>query len=357
MWWTNTWYSLWKTNSLAKDNTRYSKNKDWTNSERTLCDDYKEFVHFLDRSEFNKRIEYLRKAGDIGRTPLPTWMLLLLAPLLIAEGLGFSYLLGTWMAMEGSENTHTVLMIAIVFVLATILLFVTHQAGHQLYRSNLIKRCNKEWRDDGQPGKFQSKSIGLNDAQLGNGSDDNEPHYTQCVNRVGTSGSYVMVGIAIASIIFIAVASTYMRVKHQQAVMTQETVGVAVSAEAVGNPFASAGVPSDLAIPQAEADNKGKEDANNSTKDEGLAAFLMLAFIFVVTQIVGISAGYKWGFAGKESKKAYGGIYGFSTYEDFVGFYEPIIQTAQAQFSQSMKSNRQCHNSKINPVMVTIDCQ
>ena len=329
LWWTNFWYGLpiiGKLARLSKDTTRYSKNNAWTNAERTLCDDYKKFVHFSDKAEFIKRVDYLRKAEDLGRTPLPAWMLLLLTPLVVAEGLGFSYLLGTWMAMEGSENIHQLLMVAIVFVLATVLLFVTHAAGHQLYRTNLIKRCNKEWRDDGQPGKFQSEKIALEDEQS---KDNGQPPYTQCVNRVGTTGSYTMVIIAIISIAFIAAASTWRRVKHLDTVVAQETSGVPVTPETTGNPFA--GTPTELAAPQAQADAQAKKDIRNSTGQEGMAAFVMLAFIFVVTQVVGITAGYKWGFAGKESKEAYSGNYGFSTYDDFLGYYEPIIQMAQAK--------------------------
>jgi hypothetical protein len=62
-----------------------------------------------------------------------------------------------------------------------------------------------------------------------------------------------------------------------------------------------------------------------------MAAFLMLAFIFVVTQIVGIAAGYKWGFAGKESNAAYAGTHGFSTYDDYQAYYAPVIRVAQAK--------------------------
>lgn len=343
LWWTSFWYSLpviGKLARLSKDTTRNGKNTAWTNSERALCDDYKKYVTYPTQIEFKRRINYLRKAEDLGRTPLPAWMLFLLAPLVIAEGLGFSYLLGTWMAMEGSESTHQVLMVAIVFVLAVVLLFVTHVAGHQLYRSNLISRCNKEWRDDGQPGKYQSAKIALEDDQS---EDDDQAPYTQCVNRVGTTRSYAMVIIAIISIAFIAGLSTWMRIKHLETVTAQETTGVA--ATSAGNPFSS--MPPELSAPQAQADNQAKADIEKSNGQEGMAAFIMLAFIFVVTQIVGISAGYKWGFAGNESKKAYKGIHGFSTYDDLVSFYEPIIQIAQAKL-QTLQQRLSERGSNIN---------
>lgn len=335
-WWLNFWYSLpviGKLATLSKDTTRFAKDKGWTNAERKLCEDYKQFIHFTSDHEFRKRLAYLAKAHDLGRTPLPGWLVFVLGALVIAEGLGFSYLLGTWMAMEGSENTRLILMVAIVLVLCVILLFVTHAAGHQLYRTNLIRGCEKEWRDAGQPGNFKTQTIKLNDDQE---TDDAHPEYTQCVNRVGTSGSYVMLGVAIVAIVFIAVTSTLMRVKHLENEQTQETAQTAV-APTTGNPFASSGsLPPDLAAPQQEADKKAAQEGKQAFRDEGLAAFSMLAFIFIVTQIVGIAAGYKWGFAGKESKAAFRGTRGFSTYDDLLAYYEPIIQTARSKL-QSMQ--------------------
>lgn len=340
LWWLNFWYGIpfiGKLVRLSKDTTRHSKDNAWTNAERTLCDDYKEFVHFSDETSFKRRLNYLGKAQDGGRTPLPGWMLFVLGVLLIAEGLGFSYLLGTWMAMEGSENTHLILMGAIVFVLAVVMLFITHSAGHQLYRTNLIRRCNKEWRDDGQPGRFASHpELSLQkDLENDRSLDEDQPAYTQCVNRVGTSGSHFMLYLAVVAIIVIAVTSTWMRVKHLEAVQTEETMGMVSEANATpatadpSNPFG--GLPAELGVTQAAADSKAKADAQDATKGEGIMAFAMLGFIFIITQIVGIATGYKWGFAGKNGKDAYKGTRGFASYDDYLNFYEPVIQIAQSK--------------------------
>lgn len=330
-WWLNFWYALpfiGKSIRLSKDSTRNAKNKEWTNAERTLCEDYKQHIHFITEPELNNRLIYLAKANDLGRTPTPVWLVAVLALLVIAEGLGFSYLLGSWMAMEGSEDTRTLLMVAIVLVLCVILIFVTHSAGHQLYRTNLIRASEKEWRDAGQPGQFKSRTMMLKDDQL---MDSDQPEYTQLVNRVGTSGSYFMVIVAIAIIVVIAVTSTWMRVKHLENEQTQETM-LSGAAPASGNPFAAGlALPKEVTEPQHEADQKGIADRNDAKATEGMAAFIMLGFIFVVTQVVGIAAGFKWGFAGKESKAAYASTRGFSTYDDYQAQYAPVIQVAQSK--------------------------
>lgn len=338
LWWLNFWYSfpgIGKIARLSKDSSRYAKDKSWTNSERTLCNDYKRFIHLSSEEEFNKRIDYLSKANDTGRGPTPGWLFLILGVLIIAEGMGFSYLLGSWMAMEGSENTRVLLMGGIVLVLCMVLGFLTHNAGHQLFRTNLVRRCQKEWRDEGQSGPLRSHNITLKDDQA---LDDAQPQYTQCINRVGSEGSYAVVWIAAAAILVIAVASTVMRVKHLEAELGRETVQTAAVQAAGsggdGNPFAtSSQLPAEITAPQAAAEAKAKADINSSSTVEGLSAFLMLAFIFVVTQIVGIIAGYKWGFAGKNSKDAYKSTLGFSTFDDYTRYFSPILATAEAKLS------------------------
>ncbi|MCG2586786.1 hypothetical protein [Massilia sp. TS11] len=334
-WWLNFWYGLpliGKLARLARDSSRYAKDNSWTNSERTLCTDYRQFVNLTSEAEFNRRIDYMAKAGDTGRSPTPGWLFLVLGLLIIAEGMGFSYLLGSWMAMEGSENTRLLLMAGIVFVLCVVLGFLTHQAGHQMYRTNLVRRCQKEWRDEGQKGKFRTENITLKDDQHG---DDVYPHYTQCVNRVGSEGSYTLMGIAVAVIVTIAVASTVMRVKHLASVQARETIQASTaSAPASGNPFGNGGtLPDAVTAPQQAADAKAQEDVRDSDRMEGMSAFVMLAFIFVVTQAVGIIAGYKWGFAGKNSIDAYRGTLGFSTYDDYLRYFSPILAKAEAKLT------------------------
>ncbi|MES2149862.1 MAG: hypothetical protein V4508_08710 [Pseudomonadota bacterium] len=336
LWWLNFWYSLpliGKIATLSKDSSRYAKDKSWTNSERTLCNDYKQFVHLASEAEFNKRIDYMAKANDTGRVPTPGWLFLVLGILIMAEGMGFSYLLGTWMASEGSEDTRKLLMGGIVLVLCVVLGFLTHTAGHQMFRTNLIRRCQKEWRDEGQDAKLLTAHVTLKDDQT---MDDKQPHYTQCINRVGSDGSYVLVGIAVAAIVVIAVASTVMRVKHLESEQGKETIQAMSTqgAASEGNPFARASeLPSAITAPQAAADAKAKADIQKSSTAEGISAFLMLAFIFIVTQIVGIIAGYKWGFAGKNSKDAYKSTLGFSTFDDYTRYFSPILTMAEAKLS------------------------
>ncbi|BDC43587.1 hypothetical protein [Paraburkholderia terrae] len=315
----------------------------WTDSERTLCGDYNKFISYLSKAEFSKRNEYLAKADDSGRSPTPLWLMVLLTVLVIAEGLGFSYLLGSWMARDGSANTHTLLMVAIVLVICVIMVFLTHVAGHQLYRSNLVARCRKQWRQDKTQERFSSRKVKLDEDQS---VDDQEPDYTQVANRVGTSHSYFMVGLAVVVILAIAVTSTCMRWSNLNAEQTREAMGVSQGADA-GNPFANGnGVPAELVASQKAADDRARAEESSSTRSEGAAAFITLAIIFVVTQVVGIFGGFAWGFGGRESRAAWKTTKGFTTFEDYNNYYAPLRSIAQSQLENLQK--RMADNADIS---------
>lgn len=357
-WVMDTWYVLpviGRISRLAKDSTQSSRDG-WLNAEKALCADYKKFIHLVKEPVFNSRIEYMKKAHDLGRTPVPAWVMLFLVGLVIAEGLGFSYMLGTWMAREGSANTHTVLMIAIVLVLCGIMVWVTHSAGHQYYRTSLLRGCFKRFKDEGGQGFFR-KTIALKDDQS---ADDDEPDYTQCANRVserpGDQGSYSWVAIAVIAIAAIAFLSTYMRWENLKGELIRETTAQTQSA-AAGNPFANGGLalPSDVTAPQKAADDKASSEARNATQGEGMAAFIMLAFIFVVTQIVGCSAGYKYGFAGKESKGAFKETQGFSTYDAYLAHYEPLIHLAESRLQALQQQLEESSHQKLKLTKTFVD--
>jgi hypothetical protein len=338
--WKYTFPVLGKTARLARNGVH--DRSGWTDSERTLCGDYNKFISYLSKAEFSKRNEYLAKSDDSGRSPTPLWLLTLLSVLVLAEGLGFSYLLGSWMARDGSANTHTLLMLAIVFVLCVIMVFLTHVAGHQLYRSNLVARCRKQWKQDNSQARFSSRKVKLDDDQS---VDNAEPDYTQTVNRVGTDHSYFMVGLTVAVIIVIAGTSTWMRWSNLNAEQTREAMGTSQGTDA-GNPFAIAPVvPAELATSQKAADDRAKAEESSSTRSEGAAAFITLGVIFVVTQIVGIFGGFAWGFGGRESFAAWKTTKGFKTFEDYNNYYTPLRSIAQSQLENLQK--RMAENADI----------
>ena len=341
------WYRLPLIGKIARlsGKTKLASDPSWCEADLTLCADYKPFVPWVAKGVFDQRIKYMTKSGDQGRTPTPAWVMLFLVVLVTAEGLGFSFMLGTWMAREGSADTHNAMMIAIVLVLCGIMVWVTHSAGHQWYRTSLLRRNRKYYDEDNSSGKQyggNTTAIALNEDQS---QDDDKPEYSQIANRVGKdNGSYAWVIVAVVAIVAIATLSTVMRVKNLNQELIRETAAQSHPTAPSGNPFAS-GAPSELVASQKKADEQATSDVAAATQDEGMAAFLLLGFIFVITQIVGCSAGHKYGFAGKESKTAYKETMGCATFDELQDrFITPRIDIAQARLT-SLQQRRNSNSS------------
>lgn len=299
-----------KLRRFARDYSK-SSNEGWLNVENTLCRDYAKHMSALSPREFDNNILYLKKSYDHGRRPMPHWAMALLAFLVILESLGFSFMLSTLMVTEGTENQHNLLTLAIVLVLAAILVWVTHAAGHQLYRTGLLRSCFREYQahDDLQ---YSSQIVSLDDNQAT--VDQEQPAHVQCANRVVTRpddrGTYWWVVLALFLILAIAVGSTKLRI---------ETLH---SAPADGGAFISDifNVDGDqaAAAPAASAEDPATA---NAREQAALTGFLILAVIFMVTQFVGMSLGYWYGFAGKQSKAAYRTTHGAA---DYKSYFEPV---------------------------------
>lgn len=284
----------------------------WLNVEASLCHDYARHVTALSKADFERNMEYLRKAYDHGRRPIPLLIFGLISLLVLLEGLGFSYLLGSWMALESTANERVMLTVAIVIVLAAILVWVTHAAGHQLYRTRLLRSCFQQFQasliapsgrkdDDGtigrQPRLFASEIVSLHEDQS---TDNGCPAHVQCANRVVSRpddlGSYAWVWLATILVVVIAVVSTILRIET----MHSNDLGT------------SQMVPAILQGGNAAAAASAREYA-------ALSSFAILSVIFVVTQLVGMGVGYRYGFASKQGHEAFKAIRGCADYETYFG--------------------------------------
>ena len=328
--WMDFWYGfplIGKLRGLAKDPSR-SKRAGWMQSEEALCADYAQYVHLLSETEFNKRTEYLRKAFDIGRHPMGLVGYGLLGLLLAAEALGFSYLLSTWVAKEGSANTYTLMSFAIAFVIAGIFAYIMHNAGHQWYVRRLSLVQEKAWRTQGPEERLVDHTIKLDSDQS---VDDRKPVWQQVFARVEMEKGLGWVIGAVLAVAVVSVGSTYMRIKNLDASMISETTAT----QTAGNPFASgaAVLPDDVAKPQQEADQRAHAEKLEAEKGEGLAAFIMLAAIFVFTQLVGFISGFKYSLASREGKSALFATLGCTTYQDYERLFAPRMNRAKARLS------------------------
>ncbi len=335
-WWHNTWYSfpvIGRIASLSRDLNRDHSNPDWFKAERALCRDYKKFIRVADEHDFQQKISYLTKAGDNGRHDTPWWIWVLNAAMVFVEAMGFAYVLAGYTLPGASENLQQTGAYGIAFLISVILVAFTHLSGHELYKSSRIARCRQEWIENGRKGTFSTGEIPLAHDQS---KDDGAPPYTQLVNRVGTHASYK---ITIATAIFVviaAVGATFVRGEVLEKQLHQAVTGQLANAAAApsdGLDMSQIQLPdADKAQDQA-ADKKAIEDGVQIDRVGGWGTFIVLAFVFLFLQLLGIVFGFKWGFAGANSREAYRAIGRgrFATYGDVREHVARIADTAQAK--------------------------
>lgn len=346
---------------IAKNAKNFETGRDgWMNAEEDLCGVYKTYISQLPKAQFDQRNEYMKYAGDLGRSPMGMGLKLFLFVLVAAESMGFSYLLGTWAASDGSANLYTQLMYGIVFVLASILAIVTHTAGTEFYRTSLLRKNYAHYKGTVTTKGRAEKIIALSDDQS---SDKDDPIAIRCYSRIAGDaddrGSYFWTWVAAVLVTLIFVLSGVMRFSHMDTEQTREAQAIEVT---TSNPFTTSKMPSELVAPQQAADKKANSEARSSSTVEGGAAIIILGVIFVVTQIVGFGAGHTHCFAGRQTytkikgsnaswywaeyEGAYVDTWGYSTYDAYWEAMQPvkdIVNTRLKKLQQILK-----HNSPVN---------
>jgi hypothetical protein len=345
-WWHNTWYSfplIGKINSLSGDTNRDTTDSSWFKAEKTLCRDYKKFIRIQDEHDFNEKVTYITKAGDNGRKNTPNLIWVLTVALVFVEAMGFSYVLAGYTLPGASENMQQMGAYGIAFLISVILVAFTHFAGHELYRSGKIKHARQDWVESGRKGKTNTGTVPLASRQT---VDDDQPGYVQLMNRVGTQpGYWVSIGSAII-VVIIAIFATYVRGQvlekqlHQQ-VTSQAGNGPEFSAKPTqdGLDMAVKNTPQGIKLPAADAaenqraGDKAAADDIDIDRHGGWGTFIVLAFIFVFLQILGVLFGFRWGFAGNDSHDAFRSIGAgrYSSYADVREHYKDIADTAQSK--------------------------
>lgn len=344
-WWLNTWVSfplIGRIATLSKDLNRDTTDNAWFKAEKALCRDYKKFIRIQDEHDFDEKIEYLVKAGDNGRKPTPTWIWLLTVAMVFVEAMGFSYVLAGYTLPGASENLQQTGAYGIAFLISIILVALTHFAGHELYKSTQVKDARRV-RAVG-PDKDKRLEISTVALAMPQSTDNKQPIYTQLLNRVGDKESYKITWLTAIFVVVVAVFATYVRGQvlekslHDEVVgnsvkMNQSTMDNSDGLSMEENSADQSTLPdADIAQNRAAKD-KAVMDEVNINRHGGWGTFIVLAFVFVFLQILGVVFGYRWGFAGQNSAAAYRAIGGgrYTTYADVREHYKEIADAAQAK--------------------------
>ncbi|TRZ64943.1 MAG: hypothetical protein D4S02_10000 [Rhodocyclaceae bacterium] len=297
--------------SLSKEQGSAGKwDGTWSNAEIRLCHRFKGYMSDMGRDAFNNYLSYLGKSGDAGRTPAPAWLKWSLAVAVMLESMAWSYALFPGLSesrIAGSSASFLALGIAAVIGLA--LLYFMHQAGGQAYRNHLIRECLRPAPTSGVAA-LQGKLAEIQ-AHQPQTSDDADPPQIQCLRRVGTETG--IQSIVIAAVLLLAVAgySTLVHLKNQARLQAAEAVTLEMPA---GKPALPPGI-----------SGSAPSSAPVQAGDAGLGADLALGILFVATQMLGASIGFRHQLAAKQGMLAYRSTRGFATHEEYSAHHDGLI--------------------------------
>ena|GEM_PF-520180 len=364
-WWLCTWTSFPLIGTIARSYKQTSlDNSGWFASENIICSKFYSFyAKYMnaDRKFFETCKYYLSKATEGDRKEFPAFMWIVIFLLVVAEAMGFAYVLAGYTIPGASESLQQKGAVAIAFVISIILVGFTHLTGGEIYKNSLVTKARKWYniykkknkgkkKDDDEDDEEDEENL-IPDSRIkltkkDNCKDDGKPIWKKLINRLNTNADvtpkwYITIITAIL-IVLIAVGATYVRGQVLEKQLNQEISNIST------NVYESA--PAELGQIQANADKKALIEQQEADKKGGWATFIVLAVLFVFIQILGILFGWKWGFAGKESAKAYRFTKDYDTADAFAEAYEKkkevIITKADAKLKM-LRSKMSDYISKV----------
>ncbi|MBZ2169470.1 hypothetical protein [Marinobacter sp. F4216] len=328
-----------KINALAKNPARDESG--WFHSERDLCGAFEAYYKDTtkDADFYDNCVNYLSKVGELGRKNLGFFGWLVISVMVFIEAMGLAYVLAGYAIPGASESLQQEAAIALAFAVSVLLVAFTHHTGHELHRNQLIKTVRIWWEQSKGDPELSAPSVKL--AQ--DSDDDGDPAWRQLLGRLPVNGrvtpSYLITTITFIFVVAVAIGSTYVRGQVLEAEATeQHRVEAQGGPSAVPNDPYAAAVPPDLMASQSETDAAVSEQLKDATLKGGWATFIVLAVIFMFLQALGVLLGYKTGFAGKESKKAFKFSRKFNTRDEFEAYHRDkrklVAQIAQRNLTE-----------------------
>jgi len=140
--------------------------------------------------------------------------------------------------------------------------------------------------------------------------------------------------------------SFYIRTELYNQLQTHETLGDSVTGQSDGS--TPEDINAQLGAATAKADHRGENQAKDAGARAAIAAFGALALLFFAMQIIGVSVGYFFGFAGRESKAAAHIRGRFRTAEEYLeyerAYRDFVARHAQARLTRLQRKVRSLTN-------------
>jgi hypothetical protein len=334
LWMLSAWHSLPLVGGIAwlarrqKSGSRSDGPQADSTAVLSLCSSYAKYIRVLNRADYDNYMNYLRKAGDLGRTPFPPYLRVVIFSMVLIEAAGLAYVLAGWTLPGASEFAQRIAALGIGFLIAVILVFFTHWAGLEIDQSNRYRRDRREWLAAGAEGPLYGPDLSLNDPQ---NVDDHEPAYRQRATRGHGKSSYVLTTITLIMVLAVGCGAAFVRGQ----VLEQEIVSESANQIRAMQRFGMT-LPDAASGEAAAADRRVMQEEISIKRRGGWGTLLILVVIFFFLQLLGIFFGYRHSFNGRLSKDAYRALMAdrFSSYSELLLYYDRIADLAQSKLER-----------------------
>jgi hypothetical protein len=341
LWLLSTWHSLPLIGGICwlarREKSRQMTAHSDSRAELALCSSYARFIRVLSRGDYDNYMNYLRKAGDLGRQPFPPYLRAVIFSMVLVEAAGLAYVLAGWTLPGASEFAQRVAAGGIGFLIAVILVFFTHWAGLEIDQCNRYRRDRNEWIAAGRKGPLFGPDLSLNDAQ---NVDDHEPAFRQRATRGHGKVAYVMSTITLLMVVAVGSGAAYVRGQ----VIEQEILQESITRSMALQRFALT-VPETKNADPTGADQRAIQEEIAIKRRGGWGTLIILGIIFFFLQVLGIFFGYRHSFNGRLSKDAYRALRAerFSSHGELLQYYDRIADIAQSRLErlQQLLENKQ----------------
>lgn len=323
-------------------------------AEVELFNYYEDGLEKTGREAFLNAREYLKISGQNGRKPMSSALWAILGVLTVAEAIGTGLLLAPLLSKDITPAYAMAAGSAIAFVIAIVAVRFTHAAGEDMFANTLLSKVRNSFkqnkgfrRGDGTKYGDFVKSVGPEDDQ---GADVDLEPAARLGARIGATSMSSMqprrmnIILAVAFIVLFAVGTTAYRhymFNHEQDLAASAPVAAADGASTnFQNMFAQGGntaqpLPDDVADAASKSRQHAQEAVNQDSSMANDAGIMILALIYVFTQLLGLLTGYKYSFFNEDGEKAYRKTLGQLGYDDFLRVaVRPVAQRAQMRLGQ-----------------------
>jgi len=329
-------------------------------AELTLCTTFKSVISGSSNTEvtagqFNRAKSYLKITQQTDIHPSSTMARVGLFVLILAESVGTGYVLAPWMSTEITPSQANLAAGVLALAVAIVLALLTHTTGAEMARFSHFRKRH------GSEGLEVRIDLGDDQDQDAYYIDPNtdtvrpNPLPRRFANRVDDPGARGPVLLAVSGVIIVAimVAIYVIRVNGVESEATRQIVSMetnGVQGPGDANPFDSAATPSALPQSVAQAQQASRKDVAESLggnyEVQGIAASLMLALIYLVTQFTAFIVAFRSTFNG-QGEAAYDFTLNQPSFESFrARFLQPKITRAESFLTQ-LREARKKHNHRI----------